>query len=107
MATRSLWSDGAVDVGAVVARCHALGATVVGRAWESGTTVVRVVGLFVRWSGLGVLLAVKSGSSAAKQGRSSRAKADCKCSHLMLSALALPILPSVAAEEPDSTVCSP
>ena len=76
-----------MGVGAVVARCHALAATVVGWAWESGTTVVRVVGLFVRWSGLGVLLAVKSGSSAAKQGRSSRAKADCKCSHLMLSAL--------------------
>ena len=37
----ALWSDGAVGVGAVVARCHALAATVVGRAWESGTTVVR------------------------------------------------------------------
>ena len=47
---------------------------------------------------------VKSGSSAAKLGRSSRAKADSTCSHSVLSALMLLLLPSLEAEEPVFTV---
>ena len=47
---------------------------------------------------------VKTGSSAAKRGRSSRAKADSTCSHSVLSALMLLLLPSLAAEEPVFTV---
>ena len=46
---------------------------------------------------------MKSGSSAAKLGRSSRAKADCTCSHSMLSALMLLLLPSLSAKERDLT----
>ena len=47
---------------------------------------------------------VKTGSSASKLGRSSRAKADSTCSHSVLSALMLLLLPSLAAEEPVFTV---
>ena len=47
---------------------------------------------------------MKTGSSASKLGRSSRAKADSTCSHSVLSALMLLLLPSFAAEEPVFTV---
>ena len=47
---------------------------------------------------------VKTGSSASKLGRSSRAKADSTCSHSVLSALMLLLLPSFEAEEPVFTV---
>ena len=54
----ALWSDGAVGVGAVVARCHALDGLGSPGPQLCGPGIV---GLLVRWSGLRVLLVHQPG----------------------------------------------